>query len=103
MYQIIIGLYLLYNAKNNFQKLFSLGYGINSFTKLNWVLLILSIFMIPLGILMLIKGYKDIKSRKEQEQADIDEINKKKENLYAEYNDEIDINDIDDSASRFDT
>ena len=102
MYQIVIGLYLLYNAKNNLNKLLSLGYGIGSFSKLDWVLLVLTVLMIPLGILMLIKGYKEIKARKEQEQDDLEETAKKKEDLYSDFTDSVDENEITDSESRFD-
>ena len=103
MYHIVIGLYLLYNAKNNLSKLFSLGYGISSFSKLDWVLLVLTVLMIPLGILMLIKGYKEIKARKEKEQETLEEAANKKEDLYSEFSDKVDITDINDSESKFDS
>ena len=90
MYQIIIGFYLLYSAKNNFSRLFSLEYGIDSFTKIDWVLLVLSVLMIPLSLLMFYTGYRSLKEKhlleKEEKEEQIKNNIKKKEELFSEVN-----------------
>ncbi len=106
MYQIFIGFYLLYTAKKNIERLFSLDYGISSYNKLDWVLLVLSIIMIPLGILMFYVGYKDIKNKKNKEEEEKEIENEKRiSELYSDYaiDDENDDNyNNEDSISRYD-
>lgn len=88
MYKIIIGFYLLYSAKNNFTRLFSLENGINSFTAIDWILLVLSVLMIPLAFLMFYAGYKSIKEKKAQEETaheeQMKEEIKRKEEMFSE-------------------
>ena len=107
MYQILIGFYLLYTAKKNIERLLSLDYGIGSYNRLDWVLLVLSIIMIPLSILMFYVGYKDIKSKKNAEEQEKEIQNEKRiTELYSDYSiiEEDNIDDEDDNLkSRFDT
>ena len=99
MYQIIIGFYLLYTAKNNLTRLFSLENGINSFTKIDWVLLVLSFLMIPLSILMFYTGYKAIKEKRESEKAEAEEKEiedkRKRDEMFSEYEADITISEED--------
>ena len=105
MYQIIIGFYLLYTAKKNIEKLLSLDYGISAYTKLDWVLLVLSIIMVPLSIMMFYVGYKDIKNKKNAEEQEKEiENDKRISEMYSDYSLEDNIEDNDDDLkSRFDS
>lgn len=114
MYKLLIGFYLIYSARNNLSHLIENGIDLSQYSRVDWVLLILSILMIPLAFLMFYFGYKDLKQKqKEQEEEkriELEKNNARKEELFSDFNaneNECDSSRKDDEGhrnqSRFDT
>ena len=77
MYAFAIALYMFLNVKEIYKRLSAIEGGFAAFTKLEWVMAVLGVLMVPLAVLMLIKAYRDLKKgvqeRKEAaEQAELE-------------------------------
>ena len=77
MYAFAIALYMFLNVKEIYERLSAIEGGFAAFTKLEWVMAVLGVLMVPLAVLMLIKAYRDLKKgvqeRKEAaEQAELE-------------------------------
>ena len=77
MYAFAIALYMFLNVKEIYKRISAIEGGFNAFTKLEWVMAVLGVLMVPLAVLMRIKAYRDLKKgvqeRKEAaEQAELE-------------------------------
>ena len=56
MYAFAIALYMFLNVKEIYKRLSAIEGGFAAFTKLEWVMAVLGVLMVPLAVLMLIKA-----------------------------------------------
>lgn len=89
MYKIFIGLYLLYAVRTNADRLFHIEGGFSAFTKLDWILAVFCVVMLPMAILMFIAGYRDIKEKEKQNREEEKEAaeadRRRKEQKYEDF------------------
>jgi predicted membrane protein len=94
MYKIFIGLYLLYAVRTNADRLFHIEGGFSAFTKLDWILAVFCVVMLPLAIVMFIAGYREIKEKERQRKEDEKEAEeierRRKEQKYEDFSSDDD-------------
>ncbi|MBR5502547.1 MAG: hypothetical protein IKV55_05900 [Oscillospiraceae bacterium] len=61
MYAFAIAFYMFLNVKDIYKRLSAIEGGFAAFSKLEWVMAVLAILMVPMAVLMLIKAYRDLK------------------------------------------
>ena len=87
MYAFAIAVYMLLNVKQIYDRLSSIEGGFAAFTKLEWVMAVLGVLMVPMAALMLIKVYKDARrsieeKKQEAEQAEQEKQQRKQQEYY---------------------
>ena len=73
MYRILLALALGYAIKENISKLLSVEGGIRSFEAVHWVLVALSVIMIPLCVYCFINGWKEYNENQKQKKEEAEE------------------------------
>lgn len=73
MYAILIALYLAYTCRSFVKKLLAVEGGFAAFSRINWVMFVMCILMVPLAIAVFIKGWRSVKedeAAKKREEAE---------------------------------
>ena len=70
MYKIILAMVLAYSAYGNARKLMELEGGFSAFQPIHWIMLVLSVLMVPLSVFTFIRGWKEYRADKEQEREE---------------------------------